>query len=126
LDLLLTNKEDLSDTANAKGSLGCSGHETVAFKILSMTNSRIATLESERADFILLEDLLGSISWETTLQGKEAQEGWLAFKDSFPGAEGGCTATGRAEQAQQQPCWDERGAPSRAQAQTGQGGERHK
>lgn len=34
LDLLLTGKEDLSDDAKVKGSLGCSGHEVVEFKIL--------------------------------------------------------------------------------------------
>lgn len=45
---LLTNKEELLDDVEAKGSLGYSEHETVEFQILggaSKTKNRITTID---------------------------------------------------------------------------------
>jgi len=49
LDLVLTNKERLVGNVKVKGSLGCSDHEMVEFKILRAARrvcSKLATLES--------------------------------------------------------------------------------
>ena len=61
LDLILTNKEGLVKEVKVEGSLGCSDHEMVEFKILSgrsKARSRIATLDFRRANFDLFRDLL--------------------------------------------------------------------
>ena len=39
LDLVLTNKEGLVSSMKLKGSLGCSDHEMVEFKILRAASS---------------------------------------------------------------------------------------
>jgi len=47
-----------------KGSLGCSGHETVEFKILRTArrvHSKLATLDFRSAGFGLFRDLLGRV-----------------------------------------------------------------
>ncbi|KAK4831134.1 hypothetical protein QYF61_015437 [Mycteria americana] len=54
LDLLLTNREDLLDNITTNGSLGCSGHNIVEFKILLSTlktSIRTKTLDFRRANF---------------------------------------------------------------------------
>jgi len=61
LDLVLTNKEGLVGNVKGKGSLGCSDHEKVEFKILRAVRrvcSKLATLDFRRADFGLIRDLL--------------------------------------------------------------------
>ena len=66
-----------------KGSLGCSDHEMVEFKILRAArrvHSKLATLDFRRADFGLLRDLLGRIPWYKALEGRGAQESWSGFK----------------------------------------------
>jgi len=64
LDLVLTNKEGLDENVKVGGSLGCSDHEMMAFRILrggSRAISRITTLDFGRAKFGLFKDLLGGI-----------------------------------------------------------------
>ena len=64
LDLILTNKEGLVGDVKLKGSLGCSDHETVEFKILRAVrraHSKLTTLDFRRADFGLFRDLFGSL-----------------------------------------------------------------
>ncbi|GAB0204478.1 hypothetical protein GRJ2_002913400 [Grus japonensis] len=64
LDLVLTNKEGLVGNVKLKGSLGCSDHEMVAFKILRARRrvySKLTTLDFRRAAFGLFRDLLGRI-----------------------------------------------------------------
>ncbi|GAB0190393.1 triadin [Grus japonensis] len=64
LDLLLTNKEGLVGNVKLKGSLGCSDHEMVEFKILRAArkvHSKLTTLNFRRADSGLFRDLLGQI-----------------------------------------------------------------
>ena len=77
LDLVLTNKEGLVGNVKVKGSLGCSDHKMVEFKILRAerrVRSKLATLDFRRADFGLLRDLLSRMSWDKALEGKGAQE----------------------------------------------------
>ncbi|PKU31806.1 dtw domain-containing protein 2 [Limosa lapponica baueri] len=84
LDLDLTNKEGLVGNVKLKGSLGCSGHEMVEFKILRAARrvcSKLTTLDFRRADFGLLRDLIGRVTWEKVLEGRGAQGSWLLFKD---------------------------------------------
>ncbi|GAB0209831.1 hypothetical protein GRJ2_003448800 [Grus japonensis] len=62
LDLVLTNKEGLVGDVKLKGSLGCSDHEMVEFRILRAARracSKLTTLDFRRADFGLFRDLLG-------------------------------------------------------------------
>ncbi|GAB0205246.1 hypothetical protein GRJ2_002990200 [Grus japonensis] len=83
LDLILTNKEGLVGDVKLKGSLGCSDHEMVEFRILRAARrarSKLTTLDFRRADFGLFRDLLGRISWDKALEGKGAQDSWLIFK----------------------------------------------
>jgi len=73
LDLVLTNKEGQVEDVKAGGSLGCSDHEMVEFRILrggSRTISRIKTLDFRRANFGLFKELLGGIPWVRTLEGR--------------------------------------------------------
>ena len=84
LDLVLTNKEGLVGNVKLKGSLGCSDHEMVEFKILRAVRrvcSKLTTLRFRRADFGLFRDVLGRVPWEKALEGRRAQESWLIFKD---------------------------------------------
>ena len=64
LDLVLTNEEGLVRNVKLKGSLGCSDHEMVEFKILRAprrVHSKLAALDFRRADFDLFGDLLGRV-----------------------------------------------------------------
>ncbi|GAB0190272.1 hypothetical protein GRJ2_001492500 [Grus japonensis] len=98
LELVLTNKEGLVGNVKLKGSLGCSDHEMVEFKILRTArrmHSKLTTLDFRRADFGLFGDLLGRIPWDKALEGRGAQESWLAFKDHLLQAQEQCTPTKR-------------------------------
>ncbi|MCQ4078456.1 hypothetical protein FK519_27115 [Klebsiella pneumoniae] len=75
LDLVLTNKEGLVGNVELKGSLGCSDHEMVEFKILRAArrvHSKLTTLDFRRADFGLFRDLLGRVPWDKALEGRGA------------------------------------------------------
>ncbi|GAB0204803.1 hypothetical protein GRJ2_002945900 [Grus japonensis] len=83
LDLVLTNKEDLVGDVKLKGSLGCSDHEMVEFKILRAArraHSKLTTLDFRRADFGLFSDLLGRTQWDKDLEERGAKDSWLIFK----------------------------------------------
>ncbi|GAB0203081.1 hypothetical protein GRJ2_002773700 [Grus japonensis] len=67
LGLVLTNKEGLVGNVKLKGSLGCSDHEMVEFKILKAArraHSKLIPLDLSRADFGLFRDLLGRVPWD--------------------------------------------------------------
>ncbi|GAB0185700.1 hypothetical protein GRJ2_001035300 [Grus japonensis] len=84
LDLVLTNKEGQVGNVKLKGSLGCSDHKMVEFKILRAArrvHSKLTTLDFRRADFGLFRDLLSRVRWDKALEGREAQDSYLAFKD---------------------------------------------
>ncbi|PKU28776.1 glycerol kinase [Limosa lapponica baueri] len=82
--LVLTNKEGLVENVKLKGSLGCSDHEMVEFKILRAArrvHSKLTTLDIKREDFGLFMDLLGRAPCDKSLEGRGAQESWLIIKD---------------------------------------------
>ncbi|GAB0208721.1 hypothetical protein GRJ2_003337800 [Grus japonensis] len=93
LDLVLTNKEGLVGDVKLKGSLGCSDHEMVEFRILRTArraHSKLTTLDFRRADFGLFRDLLGRIPWDKALEGRGAQDSWLIFKGHLLQAQERC------------------------------------
>ncbi|GAB0203206.1 mitochondrial enolase superfamily member 1 [Grus japonensis] len=82
LDLVLTNKEGLVGDVKLKGSLGCSDHKMVEFKILRAArraHSKLTTLDIRRADFGPFRDLLGRVPWDKALEGRGAQESQHGF-----------------------------------------------
>ena len=84
MGLVLLNEEGLVGNVKLKGSLGCSDHEVVEFKILRGArrgHSKLTTLDFRRADFGLFRDPLGRAPWDKALEGRGAQESWLIFKD---------------------------------------------
>jgi len=98
LDLVLTNKEGLVGNVKVKGSLGCSDHEMMEFKILRAARrvcSKLTILNFRRADFGLLRDLLGRIPWDKALEGRGTQESWSVFKDHLLQAQERCIPTKR-------------------------------
>jgi len=73
LDLVLTKKEGLVEDMRVGGSLGCSEHEMVKFRILrggSRVISRITALDFRRANFGLFKDLLGGNLRVRTLEDR--------------------------------------------------------
>ncbi|GAB0208353.1 mitochondrial enolase superfamily member 1 [Grus japonensis] len=98
LDLVLTNKEGLVGDVKLKGSLGCSDHEMVEFRILRAArraHSKFTTLDFRRAGFGLFRDLLGRIPWDKALEGRGAQDSWLIFKGHLLQAQERCIPTKR-------------------------------
>jgi len=92
LDLALTNK-GLVEDVKVGGSLGCSDHEMVEFKMLrgrSKAISRITALDFRRANFGLFEDLLGGILWVRALEDRGVQESSSPFKHHFLHAQEWC------------------------------------
>ncbi|KAJ7422272.1 hypothetical protein BTVI_14834 [Pitangus sulphuratus] len=80
---VLTNKKGLMWNVKLKDSLGCSDHEMVEFKILRAKRGahfKLTTLSFRKADFGLFSDLVGRIL-DKIMEGREAQESWLIFKD---------------------------------------------
>jgi len=79
LDLVLTNRDGLVEDVQAGGSLGCSDHEMVEFRILhgvSRAVSRIITLGFRRVNFGLFKDLHGGIPCVRALEDSGVQESW--------------------------------------------------
>ncbi|KFZ51573.1 hypothetical protein N338_04103, partial [Podiceps cristatus] len=48
-----------------------------------LAKSGIRTLNFKRANFRRFKELLAEISWEVVLRDRNAEEGWLLFKDAF-------------------------------------------
>ncbi|GAB0189153.1 mitochondrial enolase superfamily member 1 [Grus japonensis] len=93
LDIVLTSKEGLVGDVNLKGSLGCSDHEMVEFRILRAArraHSKLTTLDFRRADFGLFRDLLGRIPGDKALGRRGAQDSWLIFKGHLLQAQERC------------------------------------
>ncbi|GAB0205608.1 hypothetical protein GRJ2_003026400 [Grus japonensis] len=73
LDLVLTNKEDLVGDVKLKGSLGCSGHEMVEFKILRTVRRAYSPESSpEEKDLGALSDEKLNMSWQRMLAAQKA------------------------------------------------------
>ncbi|GAB0179147.1 hypothetical protein GRJ2_000380000 [Grus japonensis] len=97
-DLVLTSKEGLVGDVKLKGSLGCSDHEMVEFKILRAVrrvHSKLTTLDFRRADFGLFRDLLGRIPWDKARKEDGPRKAWLVFKDRLLQAQEQCIPTKR-------------------------------
>jgi len=109
LDLVITNKEGLVGNVKVKGSLGCSDHEMVQFKILRAVRwvrSNLATLDFRRADSGLLRDLLGRIPWDKVPEGRGDQERWSVLKDHLLQAQERCNLTKRKlDRNARRPTW---------------------
>ena len=76
LNLVLTNKEGLMGNVKLKGSLGCSGHAVVEYKILRAVRraqSKLTILNCRRADFGLFRNLLARVLWDKALERRGAQ-----------------------------------------------------
>jgi len=101
LDLVLINNEGLVGNVKLKGSLGCSDHEMVEFKILRAkrrAHSKLTTLVFRRADFGLFRDKV--------LEGRGTQESLLIFKDHILQAQEQCIPTKRKSgKNTQRPAW---------------------
>ncbi|PKU32048.1 dtw domain-containing protein 2 [Limosa lapponica baueri] len=120
LDLVLTNKKGLVENVKLKGSLGCSDHEMVEFKILQAArraHSKLTTLNFRRADFgdLLFRDLLGRVPWEGTLpcpRGKRGPRKLVSIQESPPPSSG--VIYHNKEEVRhkcQEACMDEQGVP---------------
>ena len=98
LDLVCINKEVLVENVKLQGSLGCSDHEMVEFKILKAArraHRKLTTLDFKRADFGPFRDLVSRVPCDKALEGRGAQESWLIFKDHLLQAQEQCTVTKR-------------------------------
>ena len=87
LDLVMTNKGGLVEDAKTGGSLGCSDHEMVDFRILhggSRAINRITALDFKRANFGLFKGLLGVIPWVRALEGREGPRELVTIQTSLP------------------------------------------
>jgi len=90
LDFVLTKKEGLAGNVKLKGSLGCSDHEMVEFKILRAVrrvHSKLTTLDFRRADSGIFR---GRVPWDKAQEGRGAQESLLIFKDHLLQAQEQC------------------------------------
>ncbi|GAB0204516.1 hypothetical protein GRJ2_002917200 [Grus japonensis] len=106
-----------------KGSLGCSDHEMVEFKILRAVrraHSKLTTLDFRRAAFGLFRDLLGKIPWDKALGGRGAQDSWLVFKDHPLQAQERCIPTKRKSgKNARRPAWVNKELPDEKEAYRG-------
>ncbi|PKU41619.1 hypothetical protein llap_8071 [Limosa lapponica baueri] len=78
------HREGLVGNMKLKGSLGCSDHEMVEFKVLRVVrrvHRKLVTVGFRRADLGLFRDLFGRVPWDKALEGREAQESWFYYKD---------------------------------------------
>ncbi|GAB0205664.1 mitochondrial enolase superfamily member 1 [Grus japonensis] len=109
LDLILTNKEGLVGDVKLKGSLGCSDHEMVEFRILRAARralSKLTALDFRRAEFGLFRDVLGRIPWDKALEGRGAQDSWLIFKGHLLQAQERCIPTkSKSSKNTKRPLW---------------------
>ena len=83
LDLLFTNSEGLVGDVEVGSCLEQSDHDMVELSILGRVrrgNSKTATLDFQRADFELFIKLVEGVPWDSVLQSKGVQDGWLLFK----------------------------------------------
>ena len=94
LDLVLISKKALVGNVKFKGSLGCSDHEMVEFKILRAArraHKKLPTLGFRREDFGLFRDLLRRVPWTKPWR----EESWLILQDHLLQARERCILTKR-------------------------------
>ena len=83
---MLTNAEESITEVEIEGSLGCSDHALVEFVIwrnAGLAKSRVRTVSFRRANFRVLKELLGGISWDTVLEGIGTEQSWQLFRDTL-------------------------------------------
>ena len=98
MDFDHTNKEGLVGNMKLKGSLGCNDHETMNFKIFRSArraHSELNNLGFRRADFGLLRDLVGRVTWDKALEGRGTKESWSVSKDHLLQDQERCIPTKR-------------------------------
>lgn len=86
LDPVLTNKEGLVEDIKDGGSLGCSSHEKIEFRIMGnrqKETNTTAALDFRRANFDLFKKLLRETPWIRAMRHSKAQESWLILKYYF-------------------------------------------
>ena len=112
LGLVLANKEGLVEAVSVDGNHGCSNHELMEFRMSYGRNripSRITALDFSRANFGLFKQLLGEIPWDRVLEGKRAQDSWLAFEGHLFQAQDQSIPTGRkSRKGTRRPAWSNR------------------
>ncbi|GAB0183717.1 hypothetical protein GRJ2_000837000 [Grus japonensis] len=115
LDLLLTTKEEWVMDVKVGGSLRCSDHESMKFKILREGNNAkpsITTLDFRRTEFGIFRDLFGSPQ-ETVLERGGIQKHCMIFQGSPPpNSRMAHPNKSGIKQRQQEACTDEQGAPN--------------
>ncbi|GAB0187151.1 hypothetical protein GRJ2_001180400 [Grus japonensis] len=123
LDLVLTNREGLVGNVKLKGSLGCSDHEMMEFKILRAArkvHSKLTTLDFGRADFGLFRDVPGRVPWDRALEGRRDPRKPVCIQGSPPPSSGAMYPNKEeVRQKHQEACMDEQGAPGQTQTQKG-------
>jgi len=121
LDLVLTSKEGLVGNVKLKGSLGCSHHEMVDFKILRAArraHSKLTTQRFGSEDVGLLRDLLSRVPWDKALVRRGAQERWFYIQGSPPPSTGVMHPNKeKVREKCQEACMDEQVAPGQTPAQ---------
>ena len=91
------------------GSLVCSDHEMVEFRILrgaDRTMGRYITLDFWRDNFALFKDLLGVIPQVRALEDNGVQEIWLLFRHHFLHTQDQCvTMSKKSCKGDRRPAW---------------------
>lgn len=75
MHLILTSKEGFVGSMKIRGSLGCSDHEMLDYRIpraARRLKSSFSTLDFRKVYFGLFKDLLERVLWDKALEGKGA------------------------------------------------------
>ena len=86
LHLVLARVKESIREVKTAGSLNCNDHAVVEFVIwrnAGLAKSRIRALSFRRANFWLIKELLGGISWESILEGMGTEQSWPLCQDTF-------------------------------------------
>jgi len=101
------------------GSLGCSDHEIVEFKILMAVrrgHSKFTTLNLRRADIGLSRDMLGRLPWDKALEGRSSPQKLVNIQVSLSPSSGAMLPNKEeVRQKHQKACIDEQAIPGQTQ-----------
>lgn len=113
-------KEGLVGNVRLKGSLGCTDHLMVEFKILRAArraHSKLTALDFRRADVSLFRGLLSRVARDKALEGRGAQESCVIFRDRLLQAQERWHPNKEVRQKTPEGCMDEQGACAQTPAQ---------